>query len=205
MPDQILKDLTHVASTLAEQAAKQIQSVTDELKGPVGRGRGSDDPQPPQRVNLGTMAFNVMQLASKVGSLLMELSQYDLVRRNIPTLTLRSPNQLTELPLEAGKEYEYKVLVENEGTEAQHVSLKAKIFKPGRERPLHNLQIVGEFGEISASERRAVSVTIPAELEQGKYCLVFTIRDRSDDKRTVIGKKVVDLLVRPLPEQHDNP
>jgi len=196
MPDQILRDVTHLASTLANQATEQLDTVLKELRGEVGEGRNSDEP--PRRVNVGTMAFSVLQLASKVGSLLTELSEYDLVRKNTPALTLKSSNPLTSIELAEGKPYRYQLLIENDGVHDLEVAIDAQLVAPGKEPRV--LELESTLKRIFASERRHIAVIIP-KLHEGKYCLSFTVKDERHS--TVIGKKVIDLIVLPAPKQHE--
>jgi len=204
MPDQILKEVTHLGSTLAELATKQLDAVIHELGGPVGDGRKPDDPvEPPRRVNAGTLAFNALQLVSKVGSLLTQLSQYDLVRRNVPTLTLRSSNPLSGLTLQANEDYKYELLIENDGEDELKLSLHAEIMEAGKDSPPHleELTLAPKLKRILSLERLRAHVTIPG-LPEGKYSLIFTINQGEDETAKVIGKKVVALIVLPAPKQH---
>jgi|GEM_PF-4699725 len=199
MPDQILRDVTHLASTLADQATKQLDTVLKEFRGDVGEGRKPNEP--PQRVNVGTMAFSVLQLASKVGSLLTELSEYDLVRKNTPVLTLKSSNPLTSIELEQKKEHPYELLIENDGVEELKIAIEAQLIATGKQPK--GIDIQPKLARIFASERRHIAVTIPA-LTEGKYCLSFTVTVKDQQgKSKVVGKKVVDLIVLPAPKPHD--
>jgi hypothetical protein len=205
MPDQILKEVTHLGSTLAELATKQLDTVIKELKGDVGAGRDPKElGESPQRVNAGTLAYNVLQLVSKAGTLLTQLSEYDLVRRNVPVLTLRASNPLTSLPLQAGKAYPYELLIENEGNDELKVSLKAELLEKNLESGElthgRELEVNGELGSIFASERRRIVVSIPA-LKEGSYGLSITITQHEGHAGKVIGKKTVMLNVLPFPAQ----
>jgi hypothetical protein len=218
MPDQILKEVTHLGSTLAELATKQLNSVIEELGGPTGDGSEVKDRVPPPRVNAGTMAFNVLQLMSKAGALLTQLSEYDLVRRNAPTLTLRSSNPLTNLTLQAHVPHPYDLLVENEGNDELRISMSAQTLEvkepPAADDPsaanrkpaadkveaVPQPEILEDLVQIFGLERRRVSVTIPG-LPKGSYLLSFTIKQR-DNEANVLGKKSVTLKVLPAPEQH---
>jgi hypothetical protein len=203
MPDQILKEVTHLGSTLAELATKQLDAVIGELRGAAGDGRDPHDHEPPRRVNAGTMAFNVLQLVSKAGTLLTQLSEYDLVRRNVPALTLRSSNPLTNLTLQADTRYPYELLVENEGVDELKTHIKAEIFEDGKDEPLGEIELEGKFRRIFPSERRRISAKIP-ELSQGRYSLSFTITQGEDeDGANVIGKKTIILNVLAAPQQHN--
>jgi len=205
MPDQILKEVTHLGSVLAELATKQLDEVSKQLGGAVGEGRDPSDVQPPRRVNAGTLAFNVLQLASKAGALLTQLSEYDLVRRNVSALALRSSNPLTSLPLQAGVGHPYELLIENEGDDEPRISISAELLTKnelGELKRLGELEIDGKFKRIFASERRHIRVKIPG-LPEGTYSLGITIRQGEEGDAKVIGKKTVTLNVLPLAEQHE--
>lgn len=199
MPDQILKEVTHLGSTLAELATKQLDAVIGELRGPTGDGRDSGDTEAPRRVNAGTMAFNVLQLMSKAGALLTELSEYDLVRRNAPALTLRSSNPLTNLTLQSHTPYPYELLVENEGAEELTTHITAELFQGGKAVP--SVELEGTFGRIFPSERRRISAKVPG-LDEGTYSLSFTVRQGAHEHASVIGKKTIILTVLPKPRPH---
>lgn len=202
MPEQVLKEVTHLGSTLAELATKQLDAVIDELRGTVGDGHEPGDPaEPPRRVNMGTMAFNVLQLASKVGSLLTQLSEYDLVRRNVPALTLKSSNPLTELPLKSGESYAYELLIENDGDDELKISVEAELTE-AEHGPIKNLDIEPSLKRLFAMERRRVQVRIPG-LPKGEYILTFTVRAVDELERKVIGQKRIALHVHPEPKQHE--
>jgi len=217
MPDQILKEVTHLGSTLAELATKQLDAVIHELGGPVGDGRKPDDPvEPPRRVNAGTLAFNALQLVSKVGSLLTQLSQYDLVRRNVPMLTLKSSNPLSGLTLQANEGSKYELLLENDGNDEPQINLNAEINEASKDAPPQKdappppkkpakkltLTIEPKLESILSLERLRVHITIPG-LPEGKYSLVFTVTQGENKTGKIIGKKVVALIVLPAPEQHE--
>jgi hypothetical protein len=202
MPDQVLKEVTHLGSTLAELATKQLDAVIDELRGTVGDGRKPGGPtEPPRRVNVGTMAFNVLQLASKFGSLLTQLSEYDLVRRNVPALTLKSSNPLTALRLQSGEPYGYELLIENDGDDELKLSVEAELTEADQ-GPLGNLEIEPSLERLFAMERRRVKVLIPG-LAKGEYCLTFTVKTVDKSEPKVIGQKRIALHVLPGPQQHE--
>lgn len=218
--DRILKEVTHLGSTLAELATGQIDTVLTELRGPVGdaqprpsSGRGSGAKE---RVNLGTLGFNMLTLASKVGELIAQLSQYDLVRADAPTLTLRSANPITNVTFEWGKAQDYALLVENTGKDEQGLMLVARLIPvpDEAEEPAGDRRAMEAAGEgyalkvapdvlelLAASERRRVVVKLDGlELPPGKHCLRVEVHQQDDHGRDkVLAAKVIEISVLPPP------
>jgi hypothetical protein len=116
----LVNEVTRLGSTLAELATDQVQTVLTELRGPGGEAEKKPHPDlgpGADRINLGTLGFGVLELASKVGELMTQLSRYDLVRTGAPTLFLRATNPITSVTLAANEALDYRLLVENAGSD----------------------------------------------------------------------------------------
>jgi hypothetical protein len=194
MADQILKEVTHLGSTLADLATKQLDSVLGELRGPTGDADGAQGMG--QRVNAGTLAFNVFQLVSRVGSIMKELSEYDLVRKGEPTLILGASTPLSGLTLSEGSQLRYTLLLENNGPDEKGlkvaVDLERDDGKPAR------VEYDAPFDVIFMSERRRV-VIVSEALYAGKYALRIAVYGQEG----IRARKTVMITVLAAPQQHN--
>jgi hypothetical protein len=202
MSHQILKDVTHLGSKLADMATQQLDDVLSELRGPIGntpRDMSSDDQA--NAVNVGRLTANVLQLVTKLGSLVTELGNYDIVRRDAATLVLNTPNPLTALTLESQTEEIYDLFLENNGRLESNLALTAELGSPNG-KP-QKLEFDPSLERIEAGERRLVRLVIPGldALAKGAYNMTITLA-RTGDAVTVLAKKTVVINVLPATGPH---
>lgn len=205
MARNIVNEVTRLGSTLAELATDQVQTVLTELRGPAGEAHKKPNPDlgpGAERINLGTLGFDVLKLASKVGELMAQLSQYDLVRTGAPTLFLRAANPITSVTLAADEALHYRLLVENAGSDedGRDLTLVATL------EPVKTLgaaaapadavaaRVVPDRMTVTALERRHVTVNGPA-LAPGKWMLRIDVAGPNGP----LAAKTVELTVLPPP------
>jgi hypothetical protein len=187
MADQILKDAAQLGSTLTAFASRQLETVLTELRGPVGGEAGANAGD---SASLGTLAGNVMQIVNQVGSLLMQVSQYDLVRSNANVMLLSSPNSISSHTVRAGVASRYELLLENNGRRPAQVEIHAALHE---KKPLEPSKV-----ECDVGERRRVQIHLP-ELSEGKYALIVVAKIDGE----VVARKTIALNVLPQPQLHN--
>jgi hypothetical protein len=196
--EEILKEVTNLGSTLAQLANSQLDAVLTELRGPTGAGDTTSGAS--ARVNVGTLAFNVLQVVNKVGDLMMQLSKYDLVRRDSPVLNVRAANPLTSWMIQAGEEQTYGFLVENNGERLTNLSLSASLSAvEAGAQPVSLSDISPALADLDENERRRVALRLPAQ-STGKY--VLRIEVTKVDAAKPLAAKAVTVTVLPPPGQH---
>jgi hypothetical protein len=193
MAEKILKDAAQLGSSLTAFANRQLSTMLGELGGlrdgqDDGRGRGEGLP-------LGQLASNVFQIVNLTGSLLVQLSKYDLVRQDSSVMLLDSGNSLSSITVRAQQSIDFPMLVENNGRQPRAVMLFAKIDNADWQ-PMHEL-------ELQVSERRRVPVQLPAQMP-GKRTLMIKaeVLDPHGD-RVTIARKTVAVTVLPEAAQHE--
>jgi hypothetical protein len=205
MARNIVSEVTRLGSTLAELATDQVQTVLTELRGSAGEAQKKPRPDlgpGAERINLGTLGFDVLKLASKVGELMTQLSQYDLVRAGAPTLFLRAANPITSVTLAANEALDYRLLVENAGSDEdgrdltliatlELVKTHGAAVGPAVTAPA---VVVPASLTVAAFERRQVTVNAPA-LATGKWVLRIDVAGADGP----LAAKTVEITVLPPP------
>jgi hypothetical protein len=198
--NRILSEVTRLGSSLTELATSELDTVLNQIRGPQGDASPSLDSG---EANVGTLAVNAMQLLGKVGDLITQLSKYDLVRKDAPSLALGTASPISSFTVPNGKEREYVFLLENNDGKPKYVTVDARLAALPRSdggaspdtKALEVSEDVRHF-EILPEERRRIQVTIPAQYETGKYKLSIDVTAR-DDKGTTTTRKTVVLTVLP--------
>ena len=195
MADDTLKQVTQLGSTLAKTATEQLDKVLVELRGPLGSTPHVDSAS----FNMGTLAVSLLQVVNRVGSIMTELSQFDLVKRP-PALVLNAPNAPTSITLPHGTDASYSFLVENSGNvggDVLAVTLTFQLYdRNGAEVPGISDT---KSEELSAGERRRVEVKLPY-LAAGAYTL--RIAAVQDSTGATVSTKIVTITVLAPPQQH---
>lgn len=163
MTQRVLNDMTRLASTLVGTAEQQLDSVLKEFVKPPGA-----EAPPDRKVDAGTLAASVMQVVSKLGTLMVELSKYDLVRRNDAIFRVGAHNAVSSLECERNAPTAYAFWVENESNGAAKVS--ATLVQP--RDPDRVLSISPKFDDLQPGERRRVTIEIPGINEDGSTLLL---------------------------------
>lgn len=180
MTERIFKDVAQLGSTLTQFASDQLSTMMTELRG----GRGDGEP------SVATLTNNVIQIVNQVGALVVELSKYDLVRKDVSVLSLSSPNSISSHTMREDEASSYTLLVENDGQEDLETTIVAELH-PGGTQALEDTRTIG------VAERRRFIVKIP-RLPAGKRTLVVTAKVR--DK--VVARKTVAISILPLAKPH---
>lgn len=208
--EHILGELTRVGSSLAELATRELDVVIKDLSGPTGRtdkalpeadiGRG--------RVNVGTLASTALQLVSKLGDLLSQLSKYDLVRNDCSQITLNSANPVSEISVQANTEGTHGFLLGNDGMQDIEFDVTAKLLNltPGKNDPPTKVDLTPTLSKILAGERHRLTAKIPKIADPspttGRYALTIEVRDRVK-RDPPAARKTVLIKVLPLPKPND--
>jgi hypothetical protein len=190
MADEILKEATKLGSSLAALASSQLKTMLDELRGPSGAG--TDVPSA-DGANLGGLAASLLQLVNQTGSLLVQLSQYDVVRKDANLLRLDAANPISNLTIKANERVNYDLLLENNGRSPRVVTLKPSITIDSSVSELREAELVVQSGE-----RRRVTIELPP-LSEGKVTLSVVALAGENS----IARKTVAINVMPQPRQHD--
>ncbi len=195
MADEILKDMTHLGSTLADVATKQLDAVLEELSGARG-GAGPKDRERPRdgHINVGTLAVNLIELAGKAGQILTQLSNYDLVRKDAPKLFVSSSNPISGIKLRRGERYQYDFLLENDGDDLKAVSVHARL--EGEE-----VDVKPAINAMATGERRKLTVVLLGQ-DPGRRQLIVEVIDRSSEVPRILATKTIEVTVLPPPTQH---
>ncbi|MEY4581599.1 MAG: hypothetical protein RL701_6302 [Pseudomonadota bacterium] len=206
--ERILTEVSRLGSSLAELATRELEVVLNDLKGERGStNQESDADIGAGRVNLGTVSVNAMQLLAKVGEFVTELSKYDLIRNDIPRLTLRATNPISSHSVQTSDGKPYFFLLENDGENGQSVAIAASLTcVPRAERPAvlpspAQPKITPELDTIGAGERRRLALELPDQLSSGEYRLRIEVFDRSQPPK-LIARKTIQVNVLPPPQQH---
>jgi hypothetical protein len=194
MADEILKDMTHLGSTLADVATKQLDAVLEELSGARGAAGPKDRDRPRDgHINVGTLAVNLIELAGKAGQILTQLSKYDLVRQDAPKLFISSSNPISGINIRSGERYPYDFLLENDGDDLKAVSVRARV---GREE----LRVEPSMEGIATGERRRLTVVL-SSLPPGRMNLSVEVVDQSSKEERILATKTIEVTVLPPPTQ----
>lgn len=209
--EDVLRDVTAVASRLAESATWQLDVALKELRGDFGKAKRSegaeDSREDPRLVNLGDLATNALHVISKVGEVLVQLSEYDLVRRGKPQLCLRSANPLLSKTYPASKTIEVAFLVENDGAAVEAFALVGSVSGLEPKAPAQAVAAIKpSLDKIDAYERRAISMTLP-KLAPGKHLLEVESKGRVQGLQGKVedrdfGSLKVQLTVLGPPQPH---
>jgi hypothetical protein len=123
--------------------------------------------------------------------MIVELSKYDLVRKDAPQLTLGGVSPISELQVEALKPARYAFLLENPGLKEQTIAFGVRLLPSDQEIPF----TPPSNEPLQASERRRYTVTLPAQ-EPGDYRLRIVVSDASDPSK-LLARKTVRVKVLP--------
>jgi hypothetical protein len=195
MVERILKDATQLGSSLAAFANRQLETMVKEL-GPMREG----DEQPGDGrpgLPLGQLASNVMQIVNLTGSLLVQLSKYDLVRQDSSVMLLDSGNALSSITVRADQEIVYPVLVENNGKQPRLLTVEAKFSNDGAWGRVADL-------ELDVSERRRISLRFEPQ-PPGKHNLIIRAQVPPAEEHgapVTIARKTVAVTVLRDADQH---
>jgi hypothetical protein len=159
MTERALKDMTRLGSALADMAGQQLDAVLKELQRPADSAARAAD----VKVDAGAMAASVMQVVSKLGALLVEVSKYDLVRRDEPVFRVGAPNSISTLGFDADSETSYAFWVENDSS--FRVQVRAKLGRGNESVVFDALELEPDLGTLQPGERRRARVSIPKNVE----------------------------------------
>jgi hypothetical protein len=204
MADEILKDMTHLGSTLADVATKQLDAMLDELSG----ARGAAGPRDREHsrdghVNVGTLAVNLIELAGKAGQILTQLAKYDLVRRDTPELFVSASNPISGIKLRTGESTDYGFLLENDGAGDLKATVRARL--EGGEKKRQGVTVTPAVDAIAEGERRKLVARLPGQKTPGRRTLIIEVvgsEDPTSGKRQIFNTKTIEVTVLPPPTQH---
>ena len=153
MTDRVLKDMSRLGSALADMASQQIDSVLNEFR------RSPDQPEDPadDRVDPTALAASAMQVVSKLGALMIEVSKYDLVRRNDAIFRVGGPNAISTHDCSPASATRYAFWIENETRAPVRVLAGLKRDKA----QAMELQIHPHIEALEPGERRRAHVHLP--------------------------------------------
>jgi hypothetical protein len=204
--ERILSEVTRVGSSLAELATKELDVVLKDLSGPQGGTEKLPDADiGAGRVNVGTLAFNTLQLLSKVGDLMSQLAKYDLVRNDVPQITLQSTSPLSEVTVQTDEAQEFKFLLGNDGTEDVKVEFSV-VLRNLETDQVRELDVTPKLDrQLHPGERVRLGVEIPALAQPrqaaGKHALTIEVRDPKHLDKP-IARKTLLIKVLPAPKPH---
>jgi len=186
MTERVLEDAARLGAALADTASKQIESVLKELRRPSAPGAAGT------RLGMETLAASALQIASKLGALMVEASKFDLVRRNDLTFRVGAPNSVASLPFDPGSEVSYPFWVENDGR--QSIRVRARLGRGKTGITFEPLAIEPDLGVIAADERRRAHVKIPKDVTDARI-LVFEayLPGATQDDVQIVRQRTVTL------------
>jgi hypothetical protein len=173
MTDRLIEDVSRVGSALADMASEQIDAVLKELQKPPA------SPTQDVRVDAGTLAVSLLQVVNKLGSLMVEVSKYDLVRRSADLFRVGGPNGVSTVAF-ASVPATYRFWVENETSAPVRV---VAAWPSGATQALVDALVPGE--------RRQSSVAIVRDGDERRLALELQAIVVSRDHTDVISRKVL--------------
>jgi hypothetical protein len=203
MADEILKDMTHLGSTLADVATKQLDAMLAELRGAQGAAGPRDRKHSRDgRVNVGTLAVNLIELAGKAGEILTQLANYDLVRRDTPEIFVSGSNPISGIKLRTGEPTDYGFLLENDGAGDLKATVRARL-EGGEKR--QSVTVTPPVDAIAEGERRKLVARVPGQKTPGRRTLIIEVigsKDPTSGKPQIFNTKTIEVTVLPPPTQH---